>query len=437
MKDLPIVVIIISVLVVISLPLFLIIYTRWLRKRRLAFVRLTSQRIDALRKINNDYEHKFGCTHSCDITATNNFKYKRTFEHFCQDENKVAKFTFEYQDAILKSMRCVLKNSAVNVLYRKEIESIEPTKLVNIKMKYHLSPEKYVTLENEIFNQLRFNAPETFIFHVIAKYRSEKGYSNYRYDINCNDGWLQEKYLELKKVDLAMTAHKMIMSEFNAIPEIGTEKQSKKAAVVKSIKPTQYNRVIPTSELLEMNYEQIVSYLLGKYGAVNGDYFLTENCKSKNKKISRSKEGFFIHHIDEDKAILLSNDSHALQNPFRYQKADRLVYCDIFEHLILHVKIAEEQENVYANPELVGIGGAVNFICRQINDCYSDYEFKQPMMILIRDMIKDRFDEYITILKRLLKVIENNTLYASLIKKEQLTLDYRGNVVERVYNALR
>lgn len=73
----------------------------------------------------------------------------------------------------------------------------------------------------------------------------------------------------------------------------------------------------------------------------------------------------FCHHIDENKAIKLSKPEFAI-NPFAYQKADRLVYCDILEHLILHIKIYEETKNT-----CLGIAGAIAFICPEINDYYS------------------------------------------------------------------
>ena len=89
---------------------------------------------------------------------------------------------------------------------------------------------------------------------------------------------------------------------------------------------------------LKMTYSELVDYLLKKYGPAECDYFRTEACKSKNPKVSRTNEGLYCHHIDEDKAIMLCNDKFAVNNPFEYQKAERLVYCNALEHLILHIK---------------------------------------------------------------------------------------------------
>lgn len=94
--------------------------------------------------------------------------------------------------------------------------------------------------------------------------------------------------------------------------------------------------------LLDMNYKSAISFLWNKYGKVQYDYFCNENCSSENKKIQRSCEGLFLHHIDEDKYINLSQREVAKIYPYEAQKADRLVYCNYLEHLILHIKIFEQ-----------------------------------------------------------------------------------------------
>ena len=55
---------------------------------------------------------------------------------------------------------------------------------------------------------------------------------------------------------------------------------------------------------MEMNYDEFVSYLLKKYGPAKYDYFTNATCKTKSKRISRTKEGLFCHHIDEDKICI-------------------------------------------------------------------------------------------------------------------------------------
>jgi hypothetical protein len=68
------------------------------------------------------------------------------------------------------------------------------------------------------------------------------------------------------------------------------------------------------TNLLKLNYEDACIFLQKKYGLPKRDYFATEECKSKTK-ISRTIEGLCVHHLDEDKAIMLSSKEYALKNP--------------------------------------------------------------------------------------------------------------------------
>ena len=184
---------------------------------------------------------------------------------------------------------------------------------------------------------------------------------------------------------------------------------------------------------LKMTYDELVDYLLKKYGPAQYDYFCNESCKSKNSKVSRTNEGLYCHHIDENKAILLSNDKFAVNNPFEYQKANRLVYCNVLEHLILHIKIVEEPKNENANQmEIQGIGGAVCFICPQINDYFNGYEFKQQYLINIFSLIENNFNDYIDILEYFLDVVEKNPIYKSIVTKERLSVGWDQQIVKRV-----
>lgn len=190
-------------------------------------------------------------------------------------------------------------------------------------------------------------------------------------------------------------------------------------------------------KMLNSSYADNVKYLLKKYGAAKHDYFKDTDCKQKNPLVSRTAEGLYCHHIDEDKAIMLSNDKFAAVNPFDYQKKNRLVYCNLLEHLLLHVKIAEEPRDENANEnELPGIGGAVNFICKDLNDIYAGKEFADEWRKKVADAVKDNFDDYIAILKHLWAVVESNPLYKAIITKETLCTGWDGKVVTEVLTAL-
>ena len=147
---------------------------------------------------------------------------------------------------------------------------------------------------------------------------------------------------------------------------------------------------------LEMSYKEYANYLLDKYGKVPGDYFCNENCKSKNRKIARTKDGLNIHHIDENKIILLAEPKMAQTFPYEHQKADHLVYANLLEHLLLHVKIAEEDNG--KNYGQVGIGG-IEMISEQINDYFGRLpEEPSGWRLDMFNAIRNNYKEYIELL---------------------------------------
>jgi hypothetical protein len=165
---------------------------------------------------------------------------------------------------------------------------------------------------------------------------------------------------------------------------------------------------------LDMPYNELVMYLLNKYGASQYDYFTNENCTSKCKKISRTEEGLLCHHIDEDKAPCLSDKKSAIKYPFNYQKADRLVYCNYLEHLILHIHIGietfwrqyKELNQVINIPGLINTGAGV--IVEEINTLFANNGSSVIWKQRCFDNIKDNYEEYIYILKWLFDYIERN-----------------------------
>lgn len=221
---------------------------------------------------------------------------------------------------------------------------------------------------------------------------------------------------------------KDLNSQLYALVGLTAEEISYIESVVKAkVTVSQYE------QMLSMPYNEIIQFLLKKYGAAKHDYFTDRECTIKNKLVSRTAQGLFCHHIDEDKAIMLSNDEYAARNPFEYQKKNRLVYCNLLEHLLLHVKIAEEPRNPDANEnELPGIGGAINYLCKQLNDIYAGKEPAEEWRKIVASKVQDSFDDYIRILRHLWSVIEQNPLYKAAITKQMLCTGWDGKVVERV-----
>lgn len=173
-------------------------------------------------------------------------------------------------------------------------------------------------------------------------------------------------------------------------------------------------------DLLSKNYNECCEYLLNKYGIAEDDYFSKPSYKRfKNgeikapgkKKISRTDEGLYIHHMDEDKQILIAEPNAILKFdiPFAYQEKDRLVYCNLIEHGILHILIAIKDVEEGTRGEgfqAHGIGGYVNFIRPQLVQwLIKEVEPKLPwqincknvivMPINYAEMLIDRMDNFL------------------------------------------
>lgn len=130
-------------------------------------------------------------------------------------------------------------------------------------------------------------------------------------------------------------------------------------------------------DLLSKTSDEVVVFLLQKYGPAQDDYFREQSyqrfmdgeIKSIQKgKHSRTSEGLFCHHIDENKSLNLSNFSFIKVNkiPFESQKKNRLVYCDLIEHAVLHALIAQETS------EKLGFPGYMMYLIPKIEEWYLD-----------------------------------------------------------------
>lgn len=129
--------------------------------------------------------------------------------------------------------------------------------------------------------------------------------------------------------------------------------------------------------LLSKTYDEAVEFLLKKYGAAEDDYFreqsyerfLKGEIKSISKgKFSRSVEGLECHHIDENKFLNMTNKSFVKgqEIPFKYHKKERLVFCDVIEHTILHTLVAKETSLEFGYP------GYKAFLSLKIKEWYLD-----------------------------------------------------------------
>ena len=72
----------------------------------------------------------------------------------------------------------------------------------------------------------------------------------------------------------------------------------------------------------DCTYLEYCDYLQKKYGCGLCDY-MRQNW-TKNSKVTRTKEGLYVHHKFEDHAIMLGNPEYAKKNPYEWQKKKTL-----------------------------------------------------------------------------------------------------------------
>lgn len=163
--------------------------------------------------------------------------------------------------------------------------------------------------------------------------------------------------------------------------------------------------------LNNMTYLEYVNELKQKYGMVPKDYFYINKKGelAKTQGITRGKEGLYIHHIYECFFLGLSDvfmyELQCMESDEKIkdaQKAENLVYCNLLEHLILHIKIALEY---HRGAEQVGI----DFITGDLNRLYElgdqnliEQIYNTPNQMwkrVVYSTIKDDYDIYVILCK--------------------------------------
>lgn len=189
-------------------------------------------------------------------------------------------------------------------------------------------------------------------------------------------------------------------------------------------------------KIKNLTYLQYCDYLQNKYGI--GQYAYMYPSFNRNQNSSRTKEGLIAHHKMENRAIMLSNPEYAKKWPYEWQLPENIVYCNMLEHLLLHILICK-----YPEPEPfqeVGIGGIIDFIVPELNDIYSGHlskqEYKQNQYKLILDK-KDLYFEILNFMKKTLPYIRYNDLCRSLSCSGLFPSDWDESKNERIYNKIK
>ena len=158
-----------------------------------------------------------------------------------------------------------------------------------------------------------------------------------------------------------------------------------------------------------MTYLDLCKYLQQKYGMADTDYFATPECNSISRRISRTNEGLFCHHILENRYDNLCEPSFAKKQPYEAQKKENLVYCNYIEHLILHLKINANSRSVFNNAfEISSFFNSLGFewISGDINTLYKNQGSTQKWRNNCYAVIKDDFTDYVNIIRAALCFID-------------------------------
>lgn len=178
-------------------------------------------------------------------------------------------------------------------------------------------------------------------------------------------------------------------------------------------------------ELL-MSHDEYVAYLYQKYGEPKVPYFTQNKYVIKNQSVERSAEGLFLHHLAEECRInfdTLMNKDFVEKKPKTLYEPNNFIYCNYFEHLILHIKIALEDLN-----ETDGHGidiAAAKRIWRELNKFYSTKQTTLKNKAATQ-LIADRYDDYLKIISLLVFLAYNDSPAAEYFTIEELAQDELG-----------
>lgn len=150
------------------------------------------------------------------------------------------------------------------------------------------------------------------------------------------------------------------------------------------------------------NYNEYCDYLQKKYGKPKEAYFTKDN--KLNYNIFRINDGLQVHHILEYLITDLSNTNAIYKYDRLVQEPDNLLYCDLLEHLFLHILITKQRTFYTNNYVYVGLFGTLKIIQR-LNECYDNSRYFTNTEKCWNNKIKNDFIVYIQLLK-ILKSID-------------------------------
>ncbi|ENY68498.1 Hypothetical protein, predicted transmembrane protein [Metamycoplasma auris 15026] len=183
-------------------------------------------------------------------------------------------------------------------------------------------------------------------------------------------------------------------------------------------------------ELLELNYEQCISYLRHKYGGVSKPIlsFDNEGNFRMNDFSFIRNEGLFIHNKKEMNIDWLTRADVSRKYP-EYDDESNLVYCNLLEHLVLHIKIwqATNRSGGYLFSQLIP----------ELNDIYSGIVYKEEWKNKAASLVRNYKDDYLFCLSKLKVDLKNEVDALLLSSKENEKIGWSKQKNEAFFNEMK
>ena len=232
---------------------------------------------------------------------------------------------------------------------------------------------------------------------------------------------------------------------------------------------------------LNMGYFELCQYLQNKYGIPSRAYFANENCASTPQTIKRGNDGLYLHHISEyccddlakpwrEHSIFfeLLCDYYNIEDRkelyWQFQKPDLLCYCNLLEHLLLHLKlnmirIDIDNADIYAFDADIQLyqfpmslndvfsGGVINYLMPALDDIYAhpDKYYDTPQTAwrnMVTALVRDNEADYRMIIEyytqQSLKTVKRVYHEEDIIEElEDVLFDYSPDAVLLCLNRIR
>lgn len=203
------------------------------------------------------------------------------------------------------------------------------------------------------------------------------------------------------------------------------------------------------NEIKHYNYDEYCDYLVQKYGAATEPYFTdtywTKKNKPKqpvaNKKATRTKEGLFMHHKQENHVASLSSPVVAAAHDYELQSAENLVPCDYLEHLLLHILICEDPQPFEG--EHVGANGTLTWILPALVSFFEKKHIPQEWQVPAFDRIAEHRDSYDALIDRFIHselIQENCDVTEEELRNlvsDRLVFSHNDIVIEQINDYLK